>query len=171
MLVFSITLTQKRVRPPVWIILVLHTELAIVRALLVKGLDLHVPQDMKYVPTRSSIGVEWLGVRARGLLLVLYPGGGRTSAGFQTQSTPRQDTRSGQGALARRHTDGSLWAALLKTTVMCEAWRRRMIAPPDPSHELLRQLIGQTQFSFITGSSIPIPIPVPGQYRLSRCLE
>jgi hypothetical protein len=33
-------------------------------------------------------------------------------------------------------------------------------------HELL---IGRTQFSFITGSSIPIP--VPGQYRLSRCLK
>jgi hypothetical protein len=38
-LVFSITLKQKRVRPPVWIILVLHAELASVRAhLLVKGL-------------------------------------------------------------------------------------------------------------------------------------
>jgi hypothetical protein len=37
-LVFSITLTQKRVRPPVWIILVLHAELSSVRALLVKGL-------------------------------------------------------------------------------------------------------------------------------------
>ena len=39
MLVFPITLTQKRVRSPVWIILVLHAELASVRALLVKGLD------------------------------------------------------------------------------------------------------------------------------------
>jgi hypothetical protein len=38
-LVFSITLTPKRVRPPVWIILVLHAELACVRALLVKDLD------------------------------------------------------------------------------------------------------------------------------------
>ena len=38
MLVLSITLTQKRVRPPVWIILVLHAELA-GSALLVKGLD------------------------------------------------------------------------------------------------------------------------------------
>jgi hypothetical protein len=37
-LVFSITLTQKRVCPPVWIILVLHAELASVRAFLVKGL-------------------------------------------------------------------------------------------------------------------------------------
>ena len=37
-LVFSITLTQKRVCPPVWIILVLHAELAIVKTLLVKGL-------------------------------------------------------------------------------------------------------------------------------------
>jgi hypothetical protein len=35
-LVFSITLTQKRVRPSVWIILVLHAELSSVRAL-VKG--------------------------------------------------------------------------------------------------------------------------------------
>ncbi len=38
-LVFSITLSQKRVRPLVWIILVLHAELASVKALLVKGLD------------------------------------------------------------------------------------------------------------------------------------
>jgi hypothetical protein len=41
-------------------------------------------------------------------------------AGLQMRSAPGQDTRSGQGALARRHTDGPLWAALLKTTVMCE---------------------------------------------------
>jgi hypothetical protein len=38
-LVFSITLTQKTVSPPVWIILILHAELASMRALLVKGLD------------------------------------------------------------------------------------------------------------------------------------
>jgi hypothetical protein len=49
------------------------------------------------------------------------------------RSVPGQDTRSGQGALARRHTDGPLWAALLKTTVMCEAWRRHTIAAPNPS--------------------------------------
>ena len=36
-LVFSITLTQKRVRPPVWIILVLYAELASVKALLQKA--------------------------------------------------------------------------------------------------------------------------------------
>jgi hypothetical protein len=54
-------------------------------------------------------------------------------AARSARSVPGQDTRSGQGALARRHTDGPLWAALLKTTVMCEAWRRRTIAPPDPS--------------------------------------
>jgi hypothetical protein len=53
-------------------------------------------------------------------------------AARSARSVPGQDTRSGQGALARRHTDGPLWAALLKTTVMCEAWRRRTIAPPDP---------------------------------------
>jgi hypothetical protein len=38
-LVCSIALMQKKVRPPVWIILVLQAELASVRALLVKGLD------------------------------------------------------------------------------------------------------------------------------------
>jgi hypothetical protein len=38
-LVVSITLTQKKVRPPDWIILVLPAELASVRAILVKGLD------------------------------------------------------------------------------------------------------------------------------------
>jgi len=37
------------------------------------------------------------------------------------RSAPGRDTRSGQGALARRHTDGPLCAVLLKTTVMCEA--------------------------------------------------
>jgi hypothetical protein len=53
----------------------------------------------------------------------------------EARSAPGRDTRSGQGALAdRRHTDGPLCAALLKTTVMCEAWRRRTSAPPpDPS--------------------------------------
>ena len=38
---------------------------------------------------------------------------------------PLRDKRSGQGALDHRHTDGQLWAALLKTTVTCEAWGRR----------------------------------------------
>jgi hypothetical protein len=54
-------------------------------------------------------------------------------AARSARSVPGQDTRSGQGALARRHTDGPLWAALLKTTVMCEAWRRHTIAPQNPS--------------------------------------
>jgi hypothetical protein len=54
-------------------------------------------------------------------------------AARSARSAPGPDTRSGQGALARRHTDGPLWAALLKATVMCEAWRPRTIAPPDPS--------------------------------------
>ena len=56
-LVFSITLTQKRVRPLVWIILVLcdilHAELASVRALLallVKGLyHSHLPATLELV--------------------------------------------------------------------------------------------------------------------------
>ena len=55
-LVFSITLTQKRVRPPVWIILVLHAELASVRALLVKGLDhSNVPSTLKLVCDAPSL--------------------------------------------------------------------------------------------------------------------
>jgi hypothetical protein len=49
-LVFSITLMQKKVRPPVWIILVPHAELASVRALLVKGLDhSNLPYTFKIV--------------------------------------------------------------------------------------------------------------------------
>ena len=36
----------------------------------------------------------------------------------------RDKIREWAGALARRHTDGPLWAALLKTTVMCKAWCR-----------------------------------------------
>ena len=35
----------------------------------------------------------------------LYQWGDGTPAGLQTRSAPGQDTRSGQGALARRHTD------------------------------------------------------------------
>jgi hypothetical protein len=54
----------------------------------------------------------------------------RLAARSAIRSLPGRDTRSGQGALARRHTDGPLCAALLKTTVMCEAWRRRTSAPP-----------------------------------------
>ena len=38
-LVLSITLTQKRVRPPVWIILVLQAELASVRSLLLSRFE------------------------------------------------------------------------------------------------------------------------------------
>jgi hypothetical protein len=58
----------------------------------------------------------------------------RLQLALHAQRDPlRDETRSGQGALARRHTDGPLWAALLKTTVMCEAWRPRTTAPPDPS--------------------------------------
>jgi hypothetical protein len=46
----AITLTQKRVRPPVRIILVVHAELASVRALLVKGLDhSNLPSTLKLV--------------------------------------------------------------------------------------------------------------------------
>jgi hypothetical protein len=86
-------------------------------------------------------------------------------AARSARSVPGQDTRSGQGTLARRHTDGPLWVALLKTTVMCEAWRRRTIAPPDPSRTAERP----NPILLITGSSIPIP--VPGQYRLSLCLK
>ena len=41
--VFSITLTQKRVCRPVWIILVLHAELASMRALLQRPLSLQPP--------------------------------------------------------------------------------------------------------------------------------
>jgi hypothetical protein len=48
----------------------------------------------------------------------------RLAAQLKARSAPGQDSRSGHGALARRHTDGPLWAALLKTTVMCKAWRR-----------------------------------------------
>ena len=48
-------------------------------------------------------------------------------AGSAQRRDPLRDKirEVGRGALARRHTEGPLWAALLKTTVMCEAWRRR----------------------------------------------
>jgi len=77
--------------------------------------------------------------------------------------------RSGQGALARRHTDGPLWAALLKTTVMYKAWRRCTTLLGILLELFLLVCSAKPQFFLITGSSIPIP--VPSQYRLSRCLE
>jgi len=55
-LVFYITLTQKRVRPPVGIILVLDAELANVRALLVKGLDhSNLPSTLELVCDAPSL--------------------------------------------------------------------------------------------------------------------
>ena len=57
----------------------------------------------------------------------------RSWAARSARSAPGQDTRSGQGALARRHTDGPLRAALLKTTVTCEAWRQSLVLLPSCS--------------------------------------
>jgi hypothetical protein len=84
-------------------------------------------------------------------------------AARSARSAPGRDTRSGQGALARRHTDGPLWAALLKTTVMCEAWRPRTIAP-----WILLELVQLLATSASPSAKSLIPIPVPVQYRLSR---
>jgi hypothetical protein len=70
------------------------------------------------------------------------------------------------GSRLQTHTDGPLWAALLKMTVMCKAWRR-CTALFGSSSTSSSRLLGQPQFFLITESSIPIP--VPGQYRLSRC--
>ena len=92
----------------------------------------------------------------------LYQWGDGTPAGLQTRSAPGQDTRSGQGALARRHTDGPLRAALLKTTAMCKAWRLMHYArpPPDPSRTLFQQLISFSHYNSVldtyTGTG-PIP--------------
>jgi hypothetical protein len=56
---FSITLTQKRVRPPVWIILVLHAELASVRALPAKGLDdSNLPSTLELVLVPSLLHTQ-----------------------------------------------------------------------------------------------------------------
>jgi hypothetical protein len=59
-----------------------------------------------------------------------------------TRSAPGQDTRSGQGSLARRHTDGPLREALLKTTVTCEVWRRSLDAPSSFLLQELRLFVG-----------------------------
>ena len=53
----------------------------------------------------------------------------RESTQLSAQSAPGQETRSGQGALARRHTDGPLRAALLKTTLRCEGLEARSQPP------------------------------------------
>ena len=54
-LVFSITLTQKRVRPPVWIILVLHAELASVRALQGLSKALITPTSQTPIYSRTCV--------------------------------------------------------------------------------------------------------------------
>jgi hypothetical protein len=51
----------------------------------------------------------------------------RESTQLSAQSAPGQETRSGQGALARRHTDGPLKAALLKTTFRSEGLGARSL--------------------------------------------
>ena len=92
----------------------------------------------------------------------LYQWRDGTPAGLQTRSALGQDTRSWQGALARRHTDGPLRAALLKTTAMCKAWRLMHYArlPSDPSRTLLQQLISFSHYNSVldtdTGTG-PIP--------------
>jgi hypothetical protein len=65
-------------------------------------------KDFEACAARSCLQLALHAQRTAGLLHV-------------ARSAPGRDTRSGQGALARRHTDGPLWAALIKTTVMCEA--------------------------------------------------
>jgi hypothetical protein len=85
------------------------------------------------------------------------------SCAFSARSATGQDTRSGQGALACRHTDGLIRAALLKTTVRCEGLVRRRsssLFSCSKSCVCLRVL-----------ELTLIPIPVQVQYRLSRCLE
>ena len=108
----------------------------------------------------SSWSVRELNVRAHNLSKSQWEDG--TPAGLQTRSAPGQDTRSEQGALARRHTDGPLRAALLKTTAMCKAWRLMHYArlPSDPSRTLLQQLISFSHYNSVldtdTGTG-PIP--------------
>jgi hypothetical protein len=87
-------------------------------------------------------------------------------AARSARSAPGRDTQSGQGALARRHTDGPLWEALLKTTVMCKAWRRCTTLLG-----ILLELLQLLSTSASPRDKSLIPIPVPVQYRLSLCLE
>ena len=53
----------------------------------------------------------------------------RKSTRLSARSAPKQEARSGQGALARRHTDGQLRAALLKTAVR---WSEGLCPIADP---------------------------------------
>ena len=66
-------------------------------------------------------------------------------------------------ALARRHTDGPLRAALLKTTVRCEGCRADAPLPCFKS--------SYCSWVLKLGPWYLVPILVPVQYRLSRCLE
>ncbi len=59
------------------------------------------------------------------------------------RSVTGQGTRSGQGALARKHTDGQLRAALLKTTLRCEGLGARS-QPPSFLACFLMRLDGRT---------------------------
>jgi hypothetical protein len=83
------------------------------------------------------------------------------------RSAPGQDTRSGQGALARRHTDGPLRAALLKTTVTCEAWRRSHDAPSSFLLQELRLFVGPKTRSLVPDTDTGIgPIPPVTVFRV-----
>ncbi len=87
---------------------------------------------------------DWLRPKLEEIVATVLHQGSRKRT--KARSAPGQDTRSGQGALARRHTDGPLWAALLKTTVMCKAWRDALRSTSsDPSRPLLH-CSAKTQF-------------------------
>jgi hypothetical protein len=89
-------------------------------------------------------------------------GHGKRTKARSAPGQEAQDTRSGQGALARRHTDGPLWAALLKTTVMCKAWRRCTTLLGILLELFFSTVLAKPQFFLITGSSIPIHSYITG---------
>jgi hypothetical protein len=94
------------------------------------------------------------------------------AAQFKARSAPGQDTRSGQGALARRHTDGPLWAAFLKTTVMCKARRRFTTLLGILLELFLLVCFGQTQILpvnwFLDTDTGTGPIPLQPPVTVSR---
>ena len=90
----------------------------------------------------------------------------RLAAQFKARSAPGQDTRSGtRGSRSQTHRRAAMGGFTQDDGYV------QGVAPMHCARRprILLDCSAKPQFFLITGSSIPIP--VPGQYRLLRCLE
>ena len=95
---------------------------------------------------------------------------------LRSRAIRRQETRSGQGALARRHTDGPLRAALLKATLRCGGLDPTALSCSFACSEKLRLFESPKTNSDPdsgTGPTPPVTVlrvkPIAGAYSREHC--